>query len=194
MRRLLLVVLTVAVTVGLAGAPASAQTKVRKDKIGDAVANVDIRSAKVQNNSRNYAVTVRVQRVQRGVTGTVVLLLPAGAGNPDDATIYGVATIPISGGRYSTQLFDLGSELDDEDRVSCPGLTSRVERGARGYVRTTVPQSCLGSAAGTLAALVGTFDKRDAGFRTAMRAARRGDEPTSDTNDVVDSFITTRRG
>ena len=58
--------------------PASAQTKTRKDKVGDATSNVDIRSAKVQNNARSYGLTVRFQKVQKRRTAVAVSLFPGG--------------------------------------------------------------------------------------------------------------------
>ncbi|MFY0408415.1 hypothetical protein [Solicola sp. PLA-1-18] len=205
MRRILLVVLTVAVTVGLAGAPASAQTKVRKDKIGDAPANVDIRSAKVQNNASKLAVTVRFQKVQKRRTSLAVSFLPGSLDELTDSdstlTFYSLSSEPVSGGRYSARLvrisFDGSQSLDDldEQRVRCPGLSARWKRGTRGFARVVVPQSCLGADAGRQVMAVTSFDKKAIASGLAVRQSLRGDLSDDEIPiDFIDSPISTRRG
>ncbi|MFY0408413.1 hypothetical protein [Solicola sp. PLA-1-18] len=186
MRRLLLVVLTVAVTVGLAGAPASAQTKVRKDKVGEVAADIDVRSAKVQNNRAAYALTLRFVKVRRGHTALAAFISPAG----EPEAVYVLQVLPTSRGRYSPTLERLDLDGDSGlQKVGCPGAAARGKAGRRGYVRVVVPQSCFGADAGTLVTSAFSFDGSEGG----ILSGKRGDEPYQDDADGL-SDITTRRG
>ncbi|MFY0405447.1 hypothetical protein [Solicola sp. PLA-1-18] len=182
------------VVVGLAGAPASAQTKTRKDKAGDAPSRVDIRSVKVQNNAAKFAVTVRMANVVKRQT---IATVGVSKNFESDAPVFIVESVPVAGGRYKTTALLLPSdpEAGRPSRVQCPGLQTTVKTGKRGYFRFVMPQSCLGAAAGRVETSAFSYDKQDFGGAVFSNIARRGDEPSS-IEDLTDetSTITTRRG
>ncbi|MFY0409237.1 hypothetical protein [Solicola sp. PLA-1-18] len=196
MRRFLVAAVTAGVVVGLAAAPASAQTKTRKDKVGDAPARVDIRSVKVQNNSANFAVTVRVANVTKRKTSAVVFFgTPSGKAGTKNLVSF--ETIPVSKGRYKFA----ATKVDADGQASeftCAGAGVTIKGGANGYFRVKVPQSCLGADAGTQRTQVFTYDKQEAKGQQQSGRLLRGDEGAGAGDDISSDTlrtpITTRRG
>ncbi|MFY0408664.1 hypothetical protein [Solicola sp. PLA-1-18] len=202
-------VLTALVLVAVAGSPAQAQTKVRKDKVGERGigATWDLRSVKVQNTSRRFALTVRVGDVRRGRTAVTSAIVPAKdvTSDPTKVRNYSLSTLPGPRGRWVTDLalFDETAEQSDPT-ITCRGLKTTADEGRRGFVRVVVPQRCFGADRGRMLTFASTYDTvvttEADGMRHAARqvaAARRGDGVVPD-DQLFDSLtsdgITTRRG
>ena len=188
MRRLLVSLLVAGVAVGLLGSPASAQTKVRKDTVGEAPARFDIRSVKIQNTTTKLAVTVRLTTVQKRRTSVIVF----SSNSADGETSSYLQVVPVSKGRY--QLSGAVGVGDDVTQLRCPAATTRVRQGSRGFIRIVVPQSCLGASAGRQVTDVGAYDKQSYAARQTALRAMRGDEDANSVFDFLRTSITTRRG
>ncbi|MFY0408416.1 hypothetical protein [Solicola sp. PLA-1-18] len=180
MKRALMVLVVAAVAVGLVASPASAQTKTRKDKVGDAAASFDLRSAVVSNRDNAIVVKTRFTKVTKRRTAVYSYLTPRGTKYDQG---YVVDSYPISKGRYRTVLFKLDGK--DSTVVPCSGVRSTWKKGARGLARVVVPQSCLGDDAGTLEVWPVVYDNRDV-TDSGGRAAKRVD--------TLKHLVTVKRG
>ncbi|MDO9381123.1 MAG: hypothetical protein Q7T56_19940 [Nocardioidaceae bacterium] len=182
--------------VGLAGSPASAQTKVREDRIGDAAPRVDIVSTKVQNNRTSFAVTIRIAKVEKRRTGAAIIF--GGATEATQAVL--IEAVPVSRGRYQVRGYTADDSSETLTPLACASGAATVRQGTGGYFRFVVPQSCLGARAGRQATTAITFDKRvtqGSVVQQDLRGLRRGDETSRGDEDApVDfsSVVTTRLG
>lgn len=174
MRRVAVLVIAVLITIGLAASPAAAQEKIRKDKKGDAPAHVDIRSVRVQNNSKNFAVSVTLTKVVRPHTSVQAAIYPKKA----TGRVYAATSIPVAKKKYKTVLYSFTPNGDDDTRIKCEGLKTTWKQGRMGKARIVVPQRCLGKDAGTARTMIYAFDKHD---------------EVDDSFDDLRSLITTRR-
>ena len=122
------------------GGPASAETKSKKDKTGDAAPVVDITRWTVHNKAKTLSIHVKLAKSKAGrvdVTGTIT---------PDveGAPTYQFATDSTAKGKATATLSTTAADSTEATPVECKGLKAAVSSGRNGQVVVMVPQSCLG--------------------------------------------------
>ncbi|MFY0405446.1 hypothetical protein [Solicola sp. PLA-1-18] len=191
MRRVLVSIVLAVLVVGLSAGPSAAQTKARKDGVGEVPRRIDISSVKVQDNAENLAVTVRLRTVQPRRTAVLVDLTPR------RGDYYFVYSLPTGKRSYMVQLRVFPAEAERDHAVDCPRLSVRWDQGRRGFARFVVPQSCLSERGRIMQTSVQSIDAGDLGGRAVPRAARgHGDDMIESDGLGKDGvgFISTRRG
>ena len=155
------------------GGPASAETKSKKDKTGDAAAVADITRVEVENLAKTLNIHVKLAKAKAGrvdVTGTIT---PGIEGAPT----YQFATDSTAKGKATVTLSQTTTDSTEATPVECDGLKAAVSSGRNGQVLVKVPQSCLGEEpADTVTVTVATVT------------------PSGDTADTVPGSLRVQRG